>query len=151
MTEQPTEENQAVSTEEQTEEAPKEVVSRDVVLEKLRLRKESEAIKDLLEYVDGKVKDLLETVICPINAEVKAMAVVLKDAQIRLVTIEKAPPVMEFSVEDRVAIVEAFKDVHIKLGSALSTLSSKEIGYRTAFDSKKGLLSVRLFKLADAS
>ena len=53
----------------------------------------------------------------------------------------------ELSKEDRATVVLAFKSVHSSLGNAFGVLAEKDLGYKVVFDSKRGVLSVRLFKL----
>lgn len=142
-------EEQAVSTEEKHEEAAKEVVSRETIIEKVGLRKEAEAIKDLIDYVDAKVQELLEKTICPIGEKMETHAELLKMLKMDMEALRLVVPMVEFSSEDRAVIIEAFKKVHTELGAALSTLASKDIAYRSLFDSKHGLLNVRLWKVID--
>jgi hypothetical protein len=59
----------------------------------------------------------------------------------------KAEVGMEFSKEDRAAIIDAMKGVHGALGTAFGVLAGKDIGYKSVFDSKHGVLSVQLFKI----
>ena len=139
---------EAVSEEIEGEEAP--VMSREEILEKIEASRHDEALRGLLEYVDFKIQEILGKSVAPFIEKVEGMAEVVKDVQFRLLEIEKAPPEVVFTEEDRKSIVEAFKGVHKELGSAFGTLASKDIGYRVSFDSKKGLLSVRLFKLVES-
>lgn len=139
---------EGVEAEEVVEEL-KPTVDRAVVLAKVEENRFGEAIKQLVEYVDFVVADLKEKAIAQLVNDFQSVSEVVKELECEVLELKKAVPEVEFSKEDRSEIIKAFSEVHKKLGEALSTLSSKEIGYKTAFNSKRGFLTVRLFKLTD--
>jgi hypothetical protein len=81
-----------------------------------------------------------------VEDRISSLEVSVRALESRVQVLAEAVPSVEFSKEDRDTITRAFSDVHKALGVAFTTLSQKDIGYVAEFDSKRGVLRVRLFK-----
>lgn len=104
------------------------------------VKEKPEVVEEVAEEVVEEVKPTLEERLVCVEAEVVSLTT-------RIEILVKAEICAGFSEADRKVIVDAFKGVHGEIGKALGVLAQKDISNKTAFDSKRGVLLVQLFKV----